>query len=136
MNEHTKMVRERKKKKKSTKKEELDTASASRTVTQPTTPHLKKRWLHKARNSIGIVTLPSTIANGSGSEVVSNTAVCSQEGVSSETEKRTCEDMSRSEEVCSHDGCYDVAKDGGVCKKHEEEDLLRQWFQIQFSGPH
>lgn len=132
MNEHTKMEQ----KKKSTKKkaEELDTASASRTVTH-STPHLKKRWLHNARNNIGIITPPSTIANGSGSEVVSNTTVCSQEGVSSETEKRTC-DMSRSEEVCSHDGCYDVAKDGGACMKHKEEEILRQWFQTQFSGPH
>ena len=29
-----------------------------------------------------------------------------------------------------------TAKDGGVCKKHEEEELLRQWFQTQFSGSH
>jgi len=125
------MVRERKTKKKA---EELDTASASRTVVQ-STPHLKKRWLHRARSSIGIVTPPSTIANGSGSEAVTNTVVCSEEGVSSETEKRTC-DMSRSEEICSHDGCYDVAKEGGVCKKHEEEELLHRWFQNRFSDSH
>ena len=34
-----------------------------------------------------------------------------------------------SEEISSHDGCYDVAKDGEVCMKHEEEDILRQWFR-------
>ena len=135
MNEHTKM--ELQKTKKFTKKkkaEELDTTSASSTTTQ-STPHLKKRWLHKARSNIGIITPPSNMTNGSGSEVVNNAAMCSQEGVSSETEKRT-HDMSKSEKTCSHDGCYDIAKDGGVCKKHKEENLLRHWFQTQFSGSH
>jgi len=139
MNEHSKMVRERKTKKSTKKKkketaetEKQDTTCTSRTTTQPT-PHLKKRWLQKARSSIGIVTPPYTIANGSGSEVVTNIGVCSQRGVSSETEKLT-HDM-RSEKICSHDGCYDIAKDGGICMKHKEEELLRQWFQTQFSGP-
>ena len=105
MDEHTKMVRERKKKKEAAETENQDTTSTSRTTTQSTpTPHLKKRWLHNARNSIGIVTPPSTIANGSGSDVVNSAAVCSHEGVSSENEKRAY-DM-KSEKVCSHDGCY------------------------------
>ena len=93
MNEHTKMVRERKTKS-STKKKEVaemvedqDTTSTGRIVTQ-STPHLKKRWLHKARSSIGIVTPPSTIGVRSGSEAVTNIGVSSKEGVSSETEKR------------------------------------------------
>lgn len=42
----------------------------------------------------------------------------------------------KSENICSHDGCYDIAKDGGACMKHGEEKLLRQWFQTQFSGSH
>ena len=136
MDEHTKIVREQKTKK-FTKKEKAeenqDTTSTGRTVVQ-STPHLKKRWLQKARNSIGIVTPPSTIGVRSGSEAVTNTTVCSKEGVSSENKKRTS-DM-RSEEICSHDGCYDIAKDGGVCMKHKEEEILHQWFQTQFSGSH
>jgi len=115
------------------KTENQDTTSTSRTTTQ-STPHLKKRWLHNARNNIGIVTPPSTVAIGSGSTVVTNNVLCNQEGVSSETEKRAY-DM-RSEKVCSHDGCYDTAKEGGVCMKHGEEELLRQWFQTQFTGSH
>lgn len=135
MNEHTKMeLQKTKKSMKKKKAEELDTTSASSTTTQ-STPHLKKRWLHKARSGIGIVTPPSTIGVRSGSDVVNNVAVCSQEGVSSESEKRS--DMSmRSEKSCSHDGCYDVAKERGVCMKHKEEEILRQWFQTQFSGSH
>jgi len=86
MNEHTKMDLERKKKKEK-KTENQDTTSTSRIVTRPTTPHLKKRWLHKARNSIGIVTPLSIVAIGSGSEVATNTTVCSKEGVSSEKMK-------------------------------------------------
>ena len=135
MNEHTKMVLEQKtKKKEEVETENQDTTSTSRTIVQ-STPHLKKRWLHKARNSIGIVTPPSTIANGSGTEVVTNTTVCSQEAVSSETEKLTHGMRMRSEKTCSHDGCYDIGKDG-VCMKHKEEELLRHWFQTQFSGSH
>ena len=90
MNEHTKMVRERKTEKSKKKKEETenqDTTSTGRVVVQ-STPHLKKRWLHKARSSIGIVTPPSTIGVRSGSEAVTNIGVSSKEGVSSETEKR------------------------------------------------
>ena len=137
MNEHSKMVRERKTKSSTKKKktENQDTTSASRTTVTQSTPHLKKRWLHKARSNIGIITPPSTIANGSGTEVVTNAAVCSKERVSSENEKRPY-DMGRSEKTCSHDGCYDIAKEGGLCMKHEEEDLLRHWFQTQFSGSH
>ena len=133
MNEHFKMVRERKTNKFTKKKkaeENQDTTSTSRTITQST--HLKKRWLHNARSGIGIITPPSTIAVGSGSEAVTNIGVSSKEGVSSKTEKLT-HDM-RSEKICSHDGCYDIAKDGGVCMKQKEEELLRQWFQTQFSA--
>jgi len=128
MNEHTKMDLERKKKKEVAETtEDHDQDTTSHIVTQ-STPHLKKRWLHKARSGIGIITPPSSI--GSGSEVVTNIGVCSQRGVSSEypVEKQTC-DM-RSEKSCSHEGCYDNAKEGGLCMKHKEEDLLRQWFQI------
>lgn len=136
MNEHSKMELKQKTKKSTKMKKAENQDTASRSVTRPTTPHLKKRWLHKARSSIGIITPPSTSAVGSGSEVVANAAVCSQEGVSSENEKRACDDMSKSEKICSHDGCYDVAKDEGVFKKHKEEEILRHWFQTQFSGPH
>ena len=131
MNEHSKMELERKKKftKKKKETENQDTTSTSRTTVTQSTPHLKKRWLHKARSSIGIVTPPSTVAISSSSEVVTNTTVCNREGVSSETEKRAYDIK-----ICSHDGCYDGAKDGGVCMKHKEEDLLRHWFQTQFSG--
>ena len=136
MNEYTKMELEQKtKKKEAAETENQDTTCTSRTAVQ-STPHLKKRWLHKARNNIGIVTPLSTIAMGSGSEVITNTAVCSKDGVSSETaenEKRTFENDMK---TCSHDGCYDNAKDGGACMKYKEEDLLRQWFQTQFTGSH
>ena len=56
MNEHSKMVRERKKKKEAAETENQDTTSTSRTTVTQSTPHLKKRWLHNARSGIGIVT--------------------------------------------------------------------------------